>query len=314
MMSGCDVLLEHEAGCGMRIGTMVRRAHRWLLVALPLLGMGIWQSAPAVEPLIGEPPGLAELKVTWAQTKEREARPIKEGYLGALEKLQTQLTRDQQLKDAVAVRNEIEALTGVAPHALSERTGPSRLDSLRGIYHGEIRKIAARNNAKYLKGLGVLQNRLTKEGNLEAALVVKAERTRYEELLRSGIAAVELELVAGRGVVDELNVGAKRLTGRYQPVFKKVDAKLLGCQFLRSPWQGKSRVNVRVTHGGTLFACTGNPAALETTGLEWKESEALVAGPYIKKVYETKLMEGQRFEYENFEALLIAKEMKLVQE
>jgi hypothetical protein len=100
----------------------------------------------AQEPAPEEPGELTGLRTAWIQADERDARPLKENYLVALQRLQEKLTGQGALDAAVAARDEIELLTKVvAPGESGEKpeNAPEELVSLRAIFGRELRSIKA---------------------------------------------------------------------------------------------------------------------------------------------------------------------------
>ena len=137
--------------------------------------------APAQDAGESEPEKLTALRTSWLNAKEREARPLKDKYLDALQKLRTQLTQRGNLEEAILVRAEIERLTQVAPKdtkpaeegALQKNS--AELQRLRRVFDNEIARLERENDHKYETALDALQKSYERAGKLESALAVKQE-------------------------------------------------------------------------------------------------------------------------------------------
>lgn len=147
-----------------------------------------------------EPPELMALQQSWAAAKEREARPLKEGYLNALTKLRDSLTQAGKLDEAILVRAEIEDLTGVAPRnetVVPER--PAQLKSLNEIFRREMAAMTRENDRKYVAALKALKDRFEAASRLEDALRITRELEAVALAAKEGVEqVVTVEAVQNR--------------------------------------------------------------------------------------------------------------------
>ena len=118
---------------------------------------------------------LKNLRVTWGEANERDAKPIKKKYVAALETLRTQLTQRGDLEGAIVVRDEIEALTKDGKRPEAKAGVPDKFISLQHTYERELKRVMGWNQKKYRTALEALQNRFKKKGDLEGALAIKRE-------------------------------------------------------------------------------------------------------------------------------------------
>lgn len=124
-----------------------------------------------------EPEKLVNLRESWTKAKGVGARPIKEGYLTSLINLRENFTKSNRLEGALLVREEIEILTqGKARDPEDDNTkGPTQLLELRKSYQREMARLTATKDRIYLGALDKMQRRFSGQGQLEAAVAVKAE-------------------------------------------------------------------------------------------------------------------------------------------
>jgi len=107
-------------------------------------------------------------------------------YLANLEKMQTDYTKTSDLDSAVAVKTERERITARGETTAEQiKAMPAGLRTLRGTFDASLKKIAddvdrrkSQEGRKYLAGLEALQKRITAGGDLDQALLVKAEQDR----------------------------------------------------------------------------------------------------------------------------------------
>ncbi|MFP6880943.1 MAG: hypothetical protein VCA34_08335, partial [Roseibacillus sp.] len=149
-------------------------------------------------------------------------------------------------------------------------------------------------------------------GQLEASLAVKIELEKMvPPVNESRYATLEISGAGGSVSVRDLIEGAERLSGGYKPKFNKVSEKLAETQYVRVPWQSKHNWKIKATSDGIVYTISPSEESLEATGKVWKRVHTAVDGPYLKRVFETRLERGDEIELAGYELSLIGKELVL---
>jgi len=116
-------------------------------------------------------------------------------YTGALDRAMQAATRDGKLKEAVALRDEIQRIGDKTPLPETDADAAPAIAKMRSTYRGALAKlVAARRQSaapvleKFSTALAALQVELTKAGKLDEALAVEAYRgaNLAERLLGAG--------------------------------------------------------------------------------------------------------------------------------
>jgi len=101
-------------------------------------------------------------------------------YAGALERAMQESTKAGKLEEALALKQELERVTGKQPLPEADEGADAAVAKFRGIYRGQLGKLSAdRDQAaapileKFGAALAAHQGELAKEGKLEDALAVK---------------------------------------------------------------------------------------------------------------------------------------------
>jgi hypothetical protein len=144
----------------------------------------------------------AAAKETVAAQQEKWIGALRAWYLQDLTKLQGERTKAADLEGAVAAKTERERITaGAEPTREQIDAMPESLRRVRATYDPALKKgadeLARRNDAagrKYLADLEALQKRLTMGGDLDQAVLVRAEKERAAEEMQKGAAAVAVAL------------------------------------------------------------------------------------------------------------------------
>ena len=128
-------------------------------------------------------------------------------YTGALERAMQAAARDKNLKEALALRDEIQRVADKEPLPETDAGAAPSLAKLRGTYREALGKLlAARRQAaapvlgKFTAALAALQDELTQAGQLDDASAVAEYRTAdlAEKLLGVGPVATVTPAVAGK--------------------------------------------------------------------------------------------------------------------
>ena len=258
---------------------------------------------------------LENLRNSWLLAKDQGERPLREKYHQALIDLQKRLTRAQEFKEALHVRDEIELLTrGVHPAKKEADAGPvpPALVRLQETFDREMARMSAPLDTKYFAALKGLRNRSARAEKLSLASAAKNELARYRPPDRernATWAAIEVRCSTSRVAVKELTRGRARLSGRYRPGFSKFDSRLAGTRFLRVPWNESHTMRVTVTGTGYLLVYSCANLDLDKTRLMWRRAESLLEGPYLSHVYKAHVVRGDQFEIRGAEVAFLAKEI-----
>ena len=139
----------------------------------------------------------APLQAGAAETEKYKAT-AQTWYASNLDKMQTERTKAGDLDSVVAINAE-RGRVGAMEQPTEEqvRAMPEAVRKLRATYDASLKKIeddaTRRNdlaNRKYLTDLEALQSRITRTGDIEQALVVKAEKERVTEEITANKAAI----------------------------------------------------------------------------------------------------------------------------
>lgn len=137
---------------------------------------------------------------------EKKSAKLRDGYVGALERLKTSLGREGKLEQATQVLGEIEAVSGNAVLAKLPDSADYRLKSLRSKLDSEHNKleiklseVVGRLAKNYLRSLDERKGRLTRAGKIREALVVREEAKRVGEL------EIVAEALANEGASEPLS-------------------------------------------------------------------------------------------------------------
>ncbi len=128
------------------------------------------------------PQKLTDLRTSWESACERDVLPVKKSYLASLEKLRDELTRAENISQAIVVTGEIKKIEGNADAKEEEEKTPSGegpgLVVLRKKYETQLATVIGNNHEIYRKALQSLKSSYAKAGDLDAAIAVTAEFAR----------------------------------------------------------------------------------------------------------------------------------------
>ena len=162
---------------------MPKLRKRWLSL-LPVGAASIVFALVAAAALPSEKPEkLQKLELSYSLQLEKVATPISEKYLNALSALQKKYEESGDLKGALAVRGEAERIKAAEaqPRRPPDRKGTlQQLAELRKIYREELIKARSKVDQIYIRALTKLEKDLTRDGELDGAILVKEERERAE--------------------------------------------------------------------------------------------------------------------------------------
>jgi hypothetical protein len=120
-------------------------------------------------PLPGE---AVRLREAYQQDAEQAIGPIRDRYIADLQHLMDQATRDAKLEDAVAIKNELDAIS--AGITTSDKL-PESASRLRKLYQADAARAVASLQERYIASLKSLMDQATRDAKLDAALVIKKE-------------------------------------------------------------------------------------------------------------------------------------------
>jgi hypothetical protein len=171
------------------------------MLSLMLLSTGIVCAQPPAQnpaaPAAGKLDAAAEIsalqasyeKAIMANAAEQEkwVAGLDKWYLDGLDKLQAERAKAADLDGAALVKAEHDRIAGHSETSAEQiQAMPPAMRTLRGTYEGSLKKITEevgkRNlpaSRKYFADLEALQKRITVTGDIEQALVVKAEKERF---------------------------------------------------------------------------------------------------------------------------------------
>jgi hypothetical protein len=167
---------------------MIRTIALWLVITTGIL----WAQEPAKPP--AKPDAKSDLAILEAAYKadmgdiaadyEKWAEALQKWYLGALDKLGGERVKSGDLEGALAFKSERERIAARAETTPEQTQAmPASLAKLRAAYEPELKKIvdeagrrkdAARG--KHIGRLDALQKRLTMAGDIDDAVLVRAEK------------------------------------------------------------------------------------------------------------------------------------------
>jgi len=189
--------------------TVTRIAILWLVIAAGML----WAEEPAKAPVKADTKATTDAKATLAVLAagykadmgevaagyEKWFTALQNWYLTSLDKLQGESMKAGDLEAALAFKAERERIAAHAETTQEQiQSMPAKLRKLRAAYEPAVKKIvdeAARRKdvarGKHFANLEALQKRLTTNGDLDEALLVKKEKDQF---------AVEMAEAAGVAV------------------------------------------------------------------------------------------------------------------
>jgi hypothetical protein len=179
--------------------------HSIRFALLPLLAFAVFihaQPASAKDDVAAEiaklePPYKAALEGIKAE-QEKWDKALETWYLGALDAVLADRAKAGDLDGSVATKAERERVVAHTETTAEQiQKMPATLRTVRGTYEAsrkqtaaELARRTAAANQKYLADLDALQRRLTQQNEIDDALLVKAEKTRFTTALAGGGPAI----------------------------------------------------------------------------------------------------------------------------
>ena len=189
-----------------------------------------------------EPEQLVSLRKGYVDAHVAAIEPITKKYLKALAELREKLAKEGNLEAALIVKSE-ESNTNKTE--LSKQ--PRQLIALNRIYKQVCDRESAKVTKKYGSALKKLQDKLTRTGDLEGALIVKTEHQKYASKERTGKDSGPNFEVANISAAKALKLrdGAKPWSNRVF-VFVNLPKELEGMSYYQYTARSRKGLTIKV--------------------------------------------------------------------